>query len=39
MDIFVEFIGGSFVEHNGVVGLVLDCAKAKRMSVSLIRNI
>lgn len=27
LDIFVEFIGGSFVENNGVVGLVLDCSR------------
>ena len=24
MDIFVEFVGGRLVEHDGVVGLVLD---------------
>ena len=25
MDIFVELIGGGFVENDGVLGLVLDC--------------
>jgi hypothetical protein len=25
LDIFVEFIGGGFVENDGVLGLVLDC--------------
>ncbi len=25
LDVFVEFVGGGFVEDDGVVGLVLDC--------------
>ena len=25
LDIFVEFVGGGFVEDDGVVGFVLDC--------------
>lgn len=24
LDVFVEFVGGGFVEYDGVVGLVLD---------------
>ena len=26
LDVFVEFVGGGFVENDGVVGLVLDCS-------------
>lgn len=25
LDVFVEFVGGGFVEDDGVVGFVLDC--------------
>ncbi len=27
LHVFVEFVGGRFVEHDGVVGLVLDCVE------------
>lgn len=27
LDVFVEFVGGGFVEDDGVVGLVLDCSR------------
>lgn len=33
MDVFVEFVGGGFIEDDGVVGLVLDCAVQRRGSV------
>jgi hypothetical protein len=26
LDVFVKFIGGGFVENDGVLGLVLDCS-------------
>ena len=29
MDLFVEFVGGAFIEDDGVVGLVLDCFQCK----------
>ncbi len=27
LDVFVEFVGGGFIEDDGVVGLVLDCLR------------
>ena len=30
LDIFIEFVGGGFVEDDGVVGLVLDCLMEKK---------
>ena len=27
LDVLVEFVGGGFVEDDGVVGLVLDCSR------------
>ena len=33
LDVFVEFVRGGFIEDDGVVGLVLDCAAEGRKSV------
>ena len=30
LDVFVEFVGGGFVEDDGVVGLVFDCCCWRR---------
>lgn len=35
LDVLVEFVGGGFVEDDGVVGLVLDCVRESKMSVVL----
>ena len=35
LDVFVEFVGGGFVEDDGVVGFVLDCRKRREESVGV----
>jgi hypothetical protein len=37
LDIFVEFIGGGFVENDGVLGLVLDWLGVKRCPFLLLK--
>lgn len=35
LDVFVEFVGGGFVEDDGMVGLVLNCALRETKSARL----